>query len=112
MPGGAATTAGIAVMAGTAVIVRPSSTYSSIVSATKSGGGSNASVVLIVGRPSTVMLYPKPIVQVGSSDWPLVHTPRTSTTSRAPTNPFQLTSIPATQPLAMTQLPGRCQAPV
>ena len=68
MPGGAATTAGIAVMAGTAVMVRPSKMYSSIVLATKSAGGSNARVVLMVGRPSTVMLYPKPVVQVGSSD--------------------------------------------
>ena len=56
MPGGAATTAGIAVMAGMAVIVRPSMTKSSSVSPTKSGGGSKLSVLLMVGRPSTVMV--------------------------------------------------------
>src|SRR6185312_13073676 len=49
----AATTAGIAVIAGMAVMVRPSMMKSSIVSAWKSGGGKKPSVVLIVGRPAT-----------------------------------------------------------
>ncbi len=52
MPGDASTTPGIALTAGIAVMMWPSSMNSSIVVAWKSGGGRKLTVVWMVGRSS------------------------------------------------------------
>ena len=57
MPGGAATTAGMALSAGTAVMMWPIAMKSSMVSASKSGGGRKSSVAVTVGSPSTVITH-------------------------------------------------------
>lgn len=58
MPGGAATTAGIALITGIAVMMCPSVMKSAIVSAWKSGGGRKLTTFFTVGRPSTCSTQP------------------------------------------------------
>src|SRR5947199_69154 len=73
MPGGAATTAGMALMAGIAVMIIPSTMKSANVVASKSGGGRYSSFARTVGRPSTWMTWPSSMCQSGSRVWPFVH---------------------------------------
>jgi hypothetical protein len=91
MPGGAATTAGIALMAGIAVMMCPSAMKSAIVSAWKYGGGRKPTLVVTVGCPSTWMTQPSwSIFQSGSSVCPLRHRTLRSMRVLPPTIPCQL----------------------
>src|SRR5262245_51664057 len=103
MPGGASTTSGIALMAGMAVMIMPSTMKSANVVASKSGGGRYSRRTITVGRPATVIAWPSVIVQSGSSVWPFFQRTLSSTTLRSPTLPCQLAATPATQPALMVQ---------
>ena len=97
MPGAAAQTAGMASIAGIAVMIMPSTMKSSNVSATKSGGGRISTRVRTHGRPSISTKYPPPISQSGSNVGPLRQRTLRSITLRSPTQPCQLALIPATR---------------
>ena len=91
MPGGAATTAGIALIAGIAVMMCPRSMNSSIVVASKYGGGRKPTLVVTVGCPSIWMTQPSwSIFQSGSSVCPLRHRTLRSITVLPSTMPCQL----------------------
>ena len=94
MPGGAATTCGMALIAGIAVMIIPSTMKSANVVASKSGGGRYSSFDRTVGRPSTWMTWPSSIGQSGSRVWPFFHRTFSSTTVRSPTRPCQLAATP------------------
>src|SRR4051812_22513068 len=105
IPGGAATTAGIALMTGSAVMMCPSTMNSSMVVASKYGGGRMSIFVVIVGRPWISTVHPMPTGQSGSSESPLRHRTRISTTVAPPTLPSQWMVTPATVSLANVHEP-------
>ena len=106
MPGGAATTAGMALIAGIAVMMWPITMKSSIVSATKSGGGRKSSVVVTVGSPCTSMVWPsRSMCQSGTSVSPFFHRTLMSTIVRPPIRPCQLAATPATCPAGIVHEP-------
>ena len=102
MPGAAATTAGMALSGGIAVMMWPSTMKSAIVSASKSGGGRKPTLSVTVGRPSIVITQPScSIFQSGSRVAPLRQRTLRSTTTLSPTRPCQLAATPATCPAGM-----------
>ena len=104
MPGGAATTAGMALRAGTAVMMWPITMKSSMVSAWKSGGGRKSRLAVTVGSPSTVIAHPSfSITQAGSSVVPFFHRTLSSMIVRPPIRPCQLAATPATWPAGIVQ---------
>ena len=101
MPGGAAQTAGMASIAGMAVMIMPSTMKSSNVSATKSGGGRISTLVRTDGRPCTSTTYPPPICQSGSNVGPCASGPSGRSPCGPSTQPCQLALTPATEPAGM-----------
>ena len=104
MPGGAATTAGIALIAGIAVMIIPSTMKSANVVASKSGGGRYSSVVRTVGGRRSGRRSRASIAPIRSRVWPFRHRTFSSTTVR-PSTGLPARTTPATHPAGIVHEP-------
>ena len=86
----------MALMTGSAVRMWPSTMNSSMVVASKYGGGMMSIFVVIVGRPWISIVHPMPTSQSGSRASPFRQRTRISTMLRPPILPSQWTATPAT----------------